>query len=227
MHSASIVCIILSSSCCSKKLVQDPHFWESLVLKKVYRKRVVILNGAVAFVILNGAVAFVILNGAVAFVILNGAVAFVILNGAVAFVILNGAAGGVKDLKYLIGSPHRHPQMSDGFDFSICPTRSHPFFRSLIPCPFIPVICLSALFYGLSSSSLHTSPKICTLKVPLGAYIEGWRRISLEIPDSSLALRMTGKSLRMTIQQVLGQSVYECHEGWVETSFPASDTGGR
>ncbi len=191
MHSASIVCIILSSSCCSKKLVQDPHFWESLVLKKVYRKRVVILNGAVAFVILNG------------------------------------AAGGVKDLKYLIGSPHRHPQMSDGFDFSICPTRSHPFFRSLIPCPFIPVICLSALFYGLSSSSLHTSPKICTLKVPLGAYIEGWRRISLEIPDSSLALRMTGKSLRMTIQQVLGQSVYECHEGWVETSFPASDTGGR
>ena len=191
MHSASIVCIILSSSCCSKKLVQDPHFWESLVLKKVYRKRVVILNGAVAFVILNG------------------------------------AAGGVKDLKYLIGSPHRHPQMSDGFDFSICPTRSRPFFRSLIPCPFIPVICLSALFYGLSSSSLHTSPKICTLKVPLGAYIEGWRRISLEIPDSSLALRMTGKSLRMTIQQVLGQSVYECHEGWVETSFPASDTGGR
>ena len=43
--------------------------------------------------------------------------------------------------------------------------------------------------YGLSCSSLYTSPEICTLIVPLKAYIKGCRRISLEMPDSSLAFR--------------------------------------
>ena len=134
------------------------------------------------------AVRCLILDGA-AFVILIEAADFVILNRA-DIVILNGAAGGVKDLKYLIASPHRYPQVSNGFDFSICPTRSRPLFRSLIPChPFpLPVCspCLGEWTIMVYSVSLRTSPEICAPKMLPGAYIECCRRISLEIPDSSL-----------------------------------------
>ena len=95
---------------------------------------------------------------------------------------LNAAGGGVKDLEHHIRSPHWQPPVMSGASYSIAHLSSPCPDLSIIPHLVLPVsfpysASRSLLFYAHCSPP-YTSPEICSLLMPLGAYIEGRRCIS-------------------------------------------------
>ena len=85
----------------------------------------------------------------------------------------------------------------------------------VLPCThfrrYAPRRCHREHISGASGAYLGYFVEICALMMPLGAYFEGWRCISLDTPDSSLALRMTGKPARTKPLPCLPTEPLHCH----------------